>query len=158
QTRQEGRGDHDLLTKPYQLGSPMIDVALEVNSVASPLRVLLIEDDPDLAEVTADVLETEGLDVRTALSGQHGLEIAFTFRPQLLLCDMNLPDMSGLDVVCELRSNPSTERTYFVILTGMSRLDATQLRVDFCMTKPITLEAIAMLVQAARQKHSPRVP
>src|SRR5262245_26410506 len=124
----------------------------EGNAVAPPLRVLVIEDHPDLAAATADFLEAEGLDVRTALSGHEALEAAPTFQPQLVLCDMNLPDMSGLDVFREVRSNPSTECTYFVILTGMRRLDAAQLPVDLCMTKPLTLEAIAMLVQAATLK------
>ena len=134
----------------------MVNGALGVNSLAPPLRVLLIEDHPDLAVATAEFLEAIGLDVRTALSGHEALEIAATFEPQLLLCDMNLPDMSGLDVVRELRSNPSTERSYVVILTGMPGMNATQLRVDLYMTKPITIEAIEMLVQAARQKaHNP---
>ena len=134
----------------------MLNGVLEVNRVAQPLRVLVIEDHPDLAAATADLLETEGLDVRTALSGHEALEIAPTFQPQLVLCDMNLPDMSGLDVFREVRSNPSAEGTYFVILTGMPRLDAAQLQVDLCMSKPITIEAIAILVQAARQKaHHP---
>jgi CheY-like chemotaxis protein len=114
--------------------------------------VLLIEDHPDLAAATAEALEAEGLDVRTALSGHEALEVASTFQPQLLLCDIHLPDMSGPEVVRALRSNPSNQRTYFVILTGTAGIDATQVQVDLCLTKPITLEAIAMLVQAARLK------
>jgi len=131
----------------------MVNGALEVNAVARPLRVLLIEDHPDLAAATADVLEAEGLDVRTALAGRDALQIAASFQPQLLLCDMNLPDMSGLDVVRALRSNPSTARAYVAILTGMPRMGGTQLAgVDLCVTKPITLEVIEMLVQAAKLK------
>src|SRR5215471_16479243 len=127
----------------------MTDDALDVNPVGLPLRVLLIEDHPDLAAATAAFLEAEGLDVRTALSGHEGLAITATFQPQLLLCDLNLPDMSGLDVVRELRSTPSTQRTYIVMLTGIAGMDATQLQVDRCMVKPITTDAIATLVHAA---------
>jgi CheY-like chemotaxis protein len=130
----------------------MVNTALGINPVSTPLRVLLVEDHPDLAAATADFLEAEGLDVRTALSGHDALGIASSFQPQLLLCDMNLPDMSGLDVVRALRSNPSTRPTYVVILTGLVGMDSTQWPVDLCMTKPITPEAIAMLVQAARLK------
>jgi DNA-binding response OmpR family regulator len=64
-------------------------------SKAPLLRVLLVEDCPDLGAATADFLEAEGLEVRTALSGLEAVEIASAFKPQLLLCDMNLPDMSA---------------------------------------------------------------
>jgi DNA-binding response OmpR family regulator len=132
-----------------------VNDASTANSGAPPLRVLLVEDYPDLAAATADFLEAEGLDVRTALSGHEALAIASTFQPQLLLCDMNLPDMSGLDVVRELRSSLSTQRTYVVILTAAQSLDVTRLQhVDLCMAKPITIEALPTLVKAARSKNT----
>jgi len=120
--------------------------------VTQPLRVLLIEDHPDLAAATAGFLEAEGLDVRTALSGHEALEIAPAFQPQLLLCDLHLPDMSGLDVVHELRSNPSTERTYVVILTGTAAMDSTEVDVDFWMVKPMTTEALHRVLRRVSLK------
>jgi CheY-like chemotaxis protein len=118
-----------------------------------PLRVLLVEDHPDLAAATSEFLEAEGLDVRTALSGGEALEIAPAFRPQLTFCDLNLPDMTGLDVVRELRSNAATEGTYVVILTGLGRAElpprteADRLRVDAFVAKPLTIELIRTLVE-----------
>jgi len=129
----------------------------------SPLRVLLVEDYPDLAEVMAEFLRAEGLDVTTALSGREALEAAAASRPQLLLCDLNLPDMSGLDVVRGLRSHPATEEVYAVILTAMretepaQRSEAEALGVNAFMFKPITLEAIRTLMEtlATRPVTSP---
>ena len=129
----------------------------------SPLRVLLVEDYPDLAEVMAEFLRAEELDVTTALSGREALEAAAASRPQLLLCDLNLPDMSGLDVVRGLRSRPATEEVYAVILTAMReteparRSEAEALGVNAFMFKPITLEAIRTLVEtlATRPLTSP---
>src|SRR5215471_4560827 len=92
----------------------------------STLRVLLVEDYPDLAEVMAEFLRAEGLDVTTAQSGREALEAAAASRPQLLLCDLNLPDMSGLDVVRGLRSHPATEEVYAVILTAMRETEPAQ--------------------------------
>jgi CheY-like chemotaxis protein len=136
-----------------RIARSMVNPTLEGNSVApTPLRVLLIEDHPDLAAATADFLSAEGLDVRTALSGREALDVAAAFQPQVLLCDINLPDMSGLDLIRELKSNVSSQRTYFVILTAMPEIDASHLQVDLCLSKPLTLEAIAMLEQAARLK------
>jgi two-component system, sensor histidine kinase and response regulator len=113
----------------------------------SPIRVLLVEDYPDLAEVTAEFLKAEGLDVRVAESGGEALEIATAFQPQLLLCDLNLPDISGLDVVRQMRSSPSTERTYAVILTAMGDMTGERLGVDAVIAKPITFEIIRTLVK-----------
>ena len=63
------------------------------------LRVLLVEDHADLAAATASLLRGEGLEVRTARTGREALEVAPNFRPQLILCDMNLPDMDGLETI-----------------------------------------------------------
>jgi CheY-like chemotaxis protein len=123
-------------------------------SDAPPLRVLLVEDHPDLGAVMADFLKEEGLDVRRALSGVEALEIAPAFQPQLVLCDLNLPDMLGLDVIRQMRSNPSTKRTYAVILTAMKRVDLKQPDVDAIMSKPITIKAVRTLVETARSKHT----
>jgi len=115
------------------------------------VRVLLVEDDPDLAEATADFLSAEGLAVRTALSGREALEIAPAFEPQLVLCDLNLPDMNGLELVRELRSRPSTSRSYIVILTAMSGTTLKHLapdqNVDAIIVKPITVETVRTLIE-----------
>jgi CheY-like chemotaxis protein len=113
---------------------------------SSPLRVLLVEDDADLAEATAEFLKLEGLDVQVAVSGGDALEAASAFHPQLVLCDLNLPDMNGLDVVRGLRANPSTQKTYVVILTAM-RAPAEQPGVDAFIAKPITIDAVQELVE-----------
>ena len=130
---------------------------------STPLRVLLVEDYPDLAEVTAELLREERLDVQVALSGRDALEIARAFRPQLLLCDLNLPDMTGLDVIRELQSNPTTEDSYVAILTAMrerelpQQRDVRQVRVDAFVSKPITPKAIRTLLEtlAARPVGNP---
>ena len=112
------------------------------------LRVLLVEDDPDLAEATAEFLRLEALDVRIAASGRDALEIATAFQPQLVLCDLNLPDMTGLELVRSLRSNPSTKGSYIAILTAMrerdltGRLEAGEQQADAFISKPLTFDAI----------------
>jgi two-component system, OmpR family, response regulator len=77
------------------------------------LRVLLIDDHA----ATAALLRSEGLEVRTALSGRESLQAALDFKPELTLCDLNLPDMQGQEVIRLLRSNPLIPPTYAVVLT-----------------------------------------
>jgi CheY-like chemotaxis protein len=121
------------------------------------VRVLLVEDFSDLAEATADILSDEGLTVRTALSGREALELAPSFHPQLVLCDLSLPDMKGLEVVRELRLRPSTARSYIVILTAMEkqeliRSESKPLGIDMFISKPITIQAIRTLIEVVRQR------
>jgi len=123
-----------------------------MTNASAPLRVLLVEDYPDLAAATADFLEAEGLDVRTALSGREALETASSFEPQLVLCDLNLPDISGLNVVRELRRNPVTQRAYVVILTAFGRAKDKPSDVDAFMEKPLTIESVQALVSAASSR------
>jgi two-component system alkaline phosphatase synthesis response regulator PhoP len=123
------------------------------DSNAAALRVLLVEDYPDLAAATADFLEAEGLDVRTAVSGREAVEVALAFQPQLVLCDLNLPDISGLEVVDQLRSNPATQRTYAVILTAAGRAFVKPAKVDAFVEKPLTIESIQALMKAASDAH-----
>ena len=68
------------------------------------------------------------------------------FHPHLVLCDLNLPDMNGLDVVRGLRSNPATQKTYVVMLTAM-RAPAQQPGVDAFISKPITIDAVQELME-----------
>jgi two-component system, OmpR family, response regulator len=127
-----------------------------------PLRVLLIEDHADLAVVTAALLESEGLDVRAALTGREALALAAAFQPQLVLCDMHLPDMPGYDVVRGLRANPATEWIYVAALSAMGRMEptgrnegGTELVFDAMLHKPITVETIRQLVEDARARMQP---
>jgi len=134
---------------------PMHNVLESSNETAErppALRTLLIEDCPDLAEVTAEFLREEGLEVRTARSGREALEVGTAFLPQLVLCDLNLPDMNGLEVARKLRSISSTAQSYIVILTAMPQRDltedeATRLGVDGFICKPITIDGLHTLLE-----------
>jgi CheY-like chemotaxis protein len=126
------------------------------NEETPPWRVLLVEDHAVLAEVTAEFLSAEGLDVHIAPSGRDALALAATLLPHLVLCDLNLPDMTGLDVARELRVHPSTARSSIVILTAMDggQLTHHELQrfcVDAFIAKPITIDAIRRLVQELGQ-------
>ncbi len=128
-------------------------------------RVLLVEDHAELAAVTAEVLRQEGLEVRIALSGREALEAASDFRPQLILCDLHLPDMPGEELVRELRANPGTERSRVAIVTALHESDVSMLRrrakqmgVDRFVSKPLTVEKIRTLLRNSRSWRNDPVP
>ncbi|HEX7794243.1 MAG TPA: response regulator [Vicinamibacterales bacterium] len=126
-----------------------------------PLRVLLVEDHPDVAAAMGEFLRSEGLEVQTAVSGRDALDVAQAFKPQLILCDLYLPDMNGLEVARDLRSNSATARSCIAILSAASGVEverqreANQQSVDAVISKPIGLEALHRLVEATRRRISP---
>ena len=122
-------------------------------------RALLIEDHAELADATAALLHREGFDVRIALSGQEGLDAAPDFKPDLILCDLNLPDMPGAEVIRLIRSNPLNQDSYAAVLTAMSKYEirelnqeAENLGVDEFIPKPLTTEIIQRLVSKLKRK------
>jgi CheY-like chemotaxis protein len=94
------------------------------------------------------------------VSGREALDVAGIFKPQLILCDLYLPDMNGLEVVRDLRSNSATARSCIAILSAASGVEverqreANQQAVDAVISKPIGREALQRLVEATRRRIS----
>src|SRR5262245_49304226 len=86
-------------------------------------RVLLVEDNEPLAEVTAEFLRNAGLEVQVALTGHEALASVGTFRPDIVLCDLRLPDMAGFDIAKALRNSPVTKNALFVIHSAYRETD-----------------------------------
>jgi CheY-like chemotaxis protein len=154
--------DH-YFTKPVSLSCLLsvlgstLDEAEEATAAttrpAPALQVLLIDDHSALVEAMVKLLNREGLEVRTALSGEEGVRLASDFRPQLVLCDLNLPDMFGLEVIRRIRSNPVTRNVYSVILTAQPEADiralndkAKELGVDEFISKLLMADVVQSLV------------
>jgi CheY-like chemotaxis protein len=128
------------------------------------LRVLLIEDHFGLAEAMAEFLRSTGLEVSIASSGNEALQLAAAFSPEIVLCDMNLPDMAGLDVLRAMRTNPATKDALLVIHTAMSEVEIRMFEriqrseVNLFLSKPLTQEKLNRLLAElnAWRHHIPR--
>src|SRR5207302_6433090 len=72
-------------------------------------RVLIVEDEQDVAELVADVLDLEGFEARLAL-GESALEVALSFQPDVVLLDLMMPVVDGFEVARRMRANSSTEK------------------------------------------------
>ena len=70
----------------------------------SAVRVLVVDDEPSLAELLASVLRYEGWDIQTAGDGKSAVRVAREFRPDAVILDVMLPDISGLEVLSRLRA------------------------------------------------------
>src|SRR4030088_1835147 len=80
------------------------DGKLSTRPDGSPIRVLVVDDEPSLAELLASVLRYEGLDSRTAADGNSAVPTAREFKPDAVVLDVMLPDFSGLEVLRRLRA------------------------------------------------------
>jgi DNA-binding response OmpR family regulator len=81
-------------------------------------RILVVEDDPSVRGLLHTLLTAEGYDVATASDGLAGLVKAATTRPALILLDLMMPDLGGIRVLEELRSDPGLADTPVIVVTG----------------------------------------
>jgi DNA-binding response OmpR family regulator len=121
-------------------------------------RALLVEDHRGLAEATAFLMRYEGLEVWIAETGKEALEIAAEVHPEIVLCDLNLPDISGLDLAREVRASTGTKDALIAIHTAMSEGSSDTYRqhtyefVDLLVPKPLTPEKIGALISGIRAR------
>src|SRR5207247_6064408 len=90
---------------------------------AGPIRVLVVEDNRDAAETLQDLLELAGCTVALAYSGPQALAIAPEFRPEVVLCDLGLPGMSGYEVGAALRQHPASARVHLIAVSGYGQAE-----------------------------------
>lgn len=115
-------------------------------------RLLVIEDQAPLRRNLALMLELEGHEVTVAENGARGVELAFTREPELIICDVMMPEMDGHAVLQVLREDPRTATTPFIFLTA--RGAAADLRIgmnfgaDDYLVKPVQRDDLIASVQA----------
>jgi len=114
-------------------------------------QILLIEDQAPMRRNLALMLELEGYEVLTAANGRVGVELALQHRPDLVLCDVMMPELDGYGVVQRLRENPATVTTPFVFLTARGDRGDVRIGMNFgaddYLTKPVIRDDLLAAVQ-----------
>jgi DNA-binding NarL/FixJ family response regulator len=124
-------------------------------------KVLVIEDQPQMRRNIATILEMEGFEVAVAENGREGLEKAFASLPDLILCDVMMPEMDGYAVLKALREKASTRVVPFVFLTAKG--DKADLRsgmnlgADDYLTKPVSREDLLGAIDARLRRAQSQV-
>jgi CheY-like chemotaxis protein len=120
-------------------------------------RILVIEDTTNVRDNICEILEAEDYEVHSAENGKIGLEMASSLQPDLVLCDIMMPEMDGYEVLKEMRKNVATSTVPFIFLTAKNtRHDqrmGMELGADDYIPKPFTLEELLGAV-AMRLKRS----
>lgn len=120
-------------------------------------RVLIIEDERALTEVLTYNLQREGYDTFVAHDGQDGLTRARTLLPDLLLLDLMLPGMSGLEVCRQLRAADRTRDIPIIMLTAKAeetdQIVGFSLGADDYVTKPFSVKVLLQRIKALQRRH-----
>ncbi len=120
--------------------------------------VLIVEDDPDIAEGLRYNLQREGLETRVALTGEQGLSAALDPKgpPALVILDLMLPGMSGTELCRRLRREPATRRTPIIMLTARTseadRVAGLDLGADDYISKPFSVRELMARVRAVLRR------
>jgi CheY-like chemotaxis protein len=121
-------------------------------------RVLVVDDDRDLAKSLAMALTSMGNEVRTAHDGAEALQIATEFLPHAVALDVSLPTMSGFDVVRQLQQETWGEKIITIALTGWTqdevRERALEAGFDHYVVKPVEAALLTKLIGATEPPHS----
>jgi DNA-binding response OmpR family regulator len=119
-------------------------------------RILLIEDNHSLREEIINVLELEGFEVRTAENGRVGLARLEEEIPDMVLCDLMMPDMDGYETLQAIRGNPATSALPVILLTARDdeqcKTRGAELGADDYVTKPFRIPDLLAAVQAIAKK------
>lgn len=119
-------------------------------------KILVIEDNVSLLENTAELLELSNYHVFTAENGKQGIEVAIREKPDLILCDIMMPEVDGYGVLHVLNQHADLSRTPFIFLSAKSdRSDfrkGMDLGADDYITKPFTATELLNAIQRRLQK------
>jgi CheY-like chemotaxis protein len=111
--------------------------------MSQPATVLVVDDDEDVTDTMREILEDEGHRVFVAGDGVRALEVVRAERPDLVLLDLEMPEMDGRHFLAEVRKSPELARVQIVVLSGSA--DAGDLGTE-AVTKPLRLDTLLGLI------------
>jgi two-component system, OmpR family, alkaline phosphatase synthesis response regulator PhoP len=115
-------------------------------------RILVVDDDPDIVELLQYNLEKEGYLVETAFDGRQAIDKAKVFLPELVILDVMMPHMDGIEAGREIKLLPELKKTFLLYLTARneeySEIAAFEIGADDYLTKPIKPRALMSRIGA----------
>lgn len=122
-------------------------------------KILIVEDEAPIQELLEFNLKRKNYEVRLAESGEEALSLAATFSPDLILLDIMLPGVDGLEVCRKLKADPQTARMPIIMLTALSEeadiVTGLELGADDYVTKPFSPRVLLARVKAALRRDEP---
>ncbi|WP_250629999.1 response regulator transcription factor [Rhodoflexus caldus] len=121
-------------------------------------KVMVVDDEPDILELLTYNLEKEGYEVKTATNGKKAVTLAQSFQPELILMDIMMPVMDGVEACRQIREMPEMRNTFIIFLTARSEeyseVAAFDTGADDYLTKPIKPRALMSRINAIFRRES----
>ena len=118
----------------------------------SNIKILLVDDEPDILDFVSYNLKSEGYKVATAASGKVGVAKAKEFKPDLILLDVMMPEMDGIEACDQIRRLPGLENTIIAFLTARgedySQVAGFEAGADDYITKPVKPKVLTSRLKA----------
>ena len=115
-------------------------------------RILIVDDEPDILEILQYNLNTEGYQVKTAKNGKQAINLANDWMPHLLLLDVMMPEMDGIEACEELRKNKNLQNLIIIFLSArgedFSQVAGLEAGADDYITKPIKPKVLISKIKA----------
>ncbi|HEY4589435.1 MAG TPA: ATP-binding protein, partial [Thermoanaerobaculia bacterium] len=158
-----GKGAEISILLPLASGLPQEaapeEVHPEIAAHPAARKILVVEDNPDAAATMRDFLELSGHEVELAASGTDGIQAARESHPEVVLCDLGLPGMTGYEVATALRRDPETRSAKLIAVTGYGRDEdrrrSKEAGFDLHLTKPVDPAQLKALLQEQNGEAKP---
>src|SRR5262245_60418669 len=123
-------------------------------------KILIVEDEPNMVAGLRDNFEFEGYEVLSAYDGSEGLEKALATSPDLVLLDVMMPKMSGLDVCKQLKAKRPSIPIIMLTARGqeIDKVVGLELGADDYVTKPFSIRELMARIKAVLRRVPPHVP
>ncbi|MBD2152966.1 response regulator [Leptolyngbya sp. FACHB-16] len=124
---------------------------IQSGTLDKQVDILIVDDVPDNIRFLSSFLVEQGYQVRKAVSGQMALRVIRALTPDLILLDINLPDISGYEICCQLKEDPSFEMIPIIFLSAgneaIDKVKAFQIGASDYITKPFYLDEVLVRIQ-----------
>lgn len=121
-------------------------------------RIVIVEDEPDTAEMLADMMHLNGFEVKKSFGGTHALQLIMREGPDAVLLDVMMPDLSGLEVLRFMRRDPRLEHIPVIVVSARTLPSEIQSGLEagatFYLTKPVGYHELKKAVDEVLQSSS----
>ncbi len=143
---------------PHDFGLAAFQPQVAGDAFGEGFDILVIDDNESNCEVITGILQVDGYHVRHAVSGRSGLTLMHNKRPHVLLLDMMMPEMSGEDVMREMKGDPQLQEIPIILITARAseedRIEGLRLGADDYLPKPIFAAELRLRVKNMVERHS----
>ena len=131
-------------------------IGAQLRNAKDTLRILIVDDDREFSNYLADMLDglSQAIVAKKARDGFAAGKDLFTFRPHIVLLDLRMPDLSGVQVCKSTKHDPSTQHTRIIAMTGYSESSEIEAVIDAgaecCLTKPIFKDQLLRAINVSK--------